>query len=196
MWAEVARVLSDPARLEAAARAYLALPEEGGDGEADQRALDGVRSEIERFERGLAKAERGVLLADSDEDERRQAALVAELKRELSAARDRLAGYEALVSSEAARGQALRDVAALAERARGRLHTMSDAERAEVVRILQVSVVCSGPVVAGMPESVAISGVVDPRMWGSDSDNGGSSVDPTPADSPSGAQSAPGVAPW
>jgi len=196
VWAEVARVLSDPARLEAAARAYLALPEEGGDGEADRRALDGVRSEIERFERGLAKAERGVLLADSDEDERRQAALVAELKRELSAARDRLAGYEALVSSEAARGQALRDVAALAERARGRLHTMSDSERAEVVRILQVSVVCSGPVVAGMPESVAISGVVDPRMWGSDSDNGGSSVGPTPADSPGGAQSAPGVAPW
>ncbi|UNK71740.1 recombinase family protein [Microbacterium sp. H1-D42] len=196
VWAEVVRILSDPARLEAAARAYLALPEEGGDAEADRRALDGVRAEIERFERGLAKAERGVLLADSDEDERRQAALVADLKRELSAARERLVGYEALVSSEEARNQALSDVAALADRARGRLHTLADAERAEVVRILQVSVVCSGPVVAGMPESVAISGVIDPRMWGTDSGTSGSSASPTPADSPSGAQSAPGVAPW
>lgn len=52
VWAEVARVLSDPARLEAAARAWLALPEEGGDTEADQRALDGVRAEVDRFERG------------------------------------------------------------------------------------------------------------------------------------------------
>ncbi|MEJ1092180.1 recombinase family protein [Microbacterium istanbulense] len=195
VWAEVTRLLSDPARLEAAARAYLALPDEGGDGEADQRAMDGVRAEVERYERGLVKAERGVLLADTPEDERRQAELVADLKRELTAAQERLAGYEALVSSAEARGQALRDVAALAERARGRLHTLTDAERAEVVRILQVSVVCSGPVVAGMPESVAISGVVDPRMWGTDSGTRGSDAGPTLDYSPSDAQSAPGVAP-
>lgn len=196
VWAEVVRLLSDPARLEAAARVYLALPDEDGDGEADQQAMDGVRAEVERFERGLAKAERGALLADTADDERRHQALVADLKRELAAARERLVGYEALVSSVEARGQALRDVAALAEQARGRLHTMTDAERVEVVRILQVSVVCSGPVEAGMPESVAISGVVDPRMWGTDSGTSRSSAGPTPDYSPSGAQSAPGVAPW
>ena len=194
VWAEVVRLLSDPARLEAAARAYLALPEEGDDSEGDQRAMDGVRAEVERYERGLAKAERGALLADTPEDERRHEALVADLKRELVAARERLVGYEALVSSAEARGQALRDVAALAERARGRLHTLTDAERAEVVRILQVSVVTAGPVVAGMPESVAISGVVDPRLWATGSGTSGASARTTPTYRD--AQSAPGVAPW
>ncbi|UXW85094.1 recombinase family protein [Microbacterium azadirachtae] len=194
VWREVAHLLSDPARLEAAARAYLALPEEGSDTEADQQALAGVRAEVERFERGLAKAERGVLLADTAEDERRQQAMVAELKRELTAARERLAGYEALVSSAEARGQALQDVAALAERARGRLHTMTDAERAEVVRILQVSVVVSGPVAQGEPESMAISGVVDPRLWASGSGTSGTPARTTPTYRD--AQSAPGVAPW
>lgn len=198
VWAEVSRVLSDPARLEAAARAYLALPDEGSDAESDQRAMDGVRADVERFERGIAKAERGMLLADTAEDERRQAVVVTDLKRELEAARARLAGYEALVSSEAARGQALRDVAALAERARGRLQTLSDAERAEVVRILQVSVVCSGPVVAGMPESVAISGIIDPRMWVHESDTSPSQARPTRAyrDVDAPAQSAGGVGGW
>lgn len=198
VWAEVSRVLSDPARLEAAARAYLALPDEGSDAESDRRAMDGVRADVERFERGIAKAERGMLLADTPEDERRQVAVVTDLKRELEGARARLAGYEALVSSEVARGQALRDVAALAERARGRLQTLSAAERAEVVRILQVSVVCSGPVVAGMPESVAISGIIDPRMWVHESDTSPSQARPTPTyrDVDAPGQSAGGVGGW
>lgn len=165
VWAEVTRLLSDPARLQAAARAYLALPEDDSDANADRRALDGVRSEVEKLERALTRAERGVLMADTPEDERRQQEMVAELKRELKSARERLAGYEALIASDEARGQALRDVAALAERARGRLHTMSDEERAEVVGILQISVVTSGTVVGGAPEMVAISGVVDPQLW-------------------------------
>ena len=42
---------------------------------------------------------------------------------------------------------------------------MSDEERAEVVGILQISVVTSGTVVGGAPEMVAISGVVDPQLW-------------------------------
>ena len=193
VWREVTYLLSDSARLEAAARAYLALPDEGSNVEADQQALAGVRSEVEKFERALTRAERGVLLADTAEDERRQQAMVAELKRELTAAHERLAGYEALVSSAEARGQALQDVAALAERARGRLHTMTEAERAEVVRILRVSVVVSGPVAQGEPESMAISGVVDPRLWATGSGTSGSPARTTPTYRD--AQSAPGVAP-
>lgn len=165
VWAEVTRLLSDPARLQAAARAYLALPEDDSDANTDRRALEGVRGEAEKLERALTRAERGVLMADSSEDEQRQQAMVADLKRELVAARERLAGYEALIASDEARGQALRDVTALAERARGRLHTMSDEERAEVVGILRISVVTSGTVVQGAPETVAISGIVDPQLW-------------------------------
>lgn len=180
VWAEVTRLLSDPARLQAAARAYLALPEDDSDAKADRRALEGVRGEVEKLERALTRAERGVLMADSSEDEQRQQAMVADLKRELLAARERLAGYEVLIASDEARGQALRDVAALAERARGRLHTMSDEERAEVVGILRISVVTSGTVVQGAPEMVAISGIVDPQLWA-----GGKAETPASGSAPS-----------
>lgn len=181
VWAEVVRLLSDPERLQAAARAYLALPEEGSDQEADRQALEGVKASVARLERALLKSERGILMADSVNDERRQQALAAQLKTELLAAQQRLAGYEALVSSDEARGQALQDVAALAERARGRLHTMTETERAEVVEILQVSVVTSGAVVGGAPEMVAISGVVDPRLWAPNAGSEASPEDATPA---------------
>jgi len=188
VWAEVTRLLSDPARLQAAARAYLALPEDDSDANADRRALDGVRSEVEKLERALTRAERGVLMADTSEDERRQQEMVVELKRELTSARERLAGYEALIASDEARGQALRDVAALAERARGRLHTMSNEERAEVVGILRISVVTSGTVEGGAPEMVAISGIVDPQLWA------GTNTE-TPAEAPAPSQSPGRVAP-
>ncbi|MCM3614608.1 recombinase family protein [Microbacterium enclense] len=194
VWAAVAELLGDPARLEQAARLYLALPDDNSDSEADARALAGVEAEVGKLERALTRAERGVLMADTADDERRQQAMVSELKGELTAARERFTGYLALVSSAEARGQALQDVAALAERARGRLQTMGAAERAEVVRILRVSVVVGGEVTAGEAQTLVISGVVDPRLWVPSSGSGSKGSGTTPADRD--AQSAPGVAPW
>jgi len=193
VWEAVAGLLGDPDRLMAMARSYLALPDEP-DAEADTAALSGVQVEIEKLERALSRAERGVLMADSDEDERRQAAVVAGLRSELGAARDRFAGYQALLASAESRGQALRDVAALAERARVNLGRFSLDQRAEVLRILRVSVVVSGPVRKGEPDSLLVSGIVDPRLgFGSEASSAGA----TAADSQP--QSAPGVAgcgPW
>ena len=99
-----------------------------------------------------------------------------------------MGGYGGLIAADGAPGQALRDGAALAERARGRLHTMSDEERAEVVDILQISVVTSGTVVSGAPEMVAISGIVDPQLWA------GTNTE-TPAEAPAPSQSPGRVAP-
>nr|WP_269569984.1 recombinase family protein [Leucobacter salsicius] len=165
VWDEVMYLLSNPVRLQAAARAYLSLPDDDSDREVDRSALEGVRLHIAKLERALGRAERGVLMAETHADEKRQHALRADLRTELTAAHHRLSGYEALASSEEARSRASEDVAALAERARGRLHKMNEEERAEVVTILQLSVVTSAPVVAGMPETVAISGIVDPQLW-------------------------------
>ena len=49
---------------------------------------------------------------------------------------------------------------------------MGEANRAEVVRILQLSVVTAGPVKEGQPESLVITGVVDPRMLGTTGSKG------------------------
>ena len=76
-------------------------------------------------------------------------------------------------------GEALRDLAALAELARGNLDQMTEEQRREVYRILRVRVQMTGAIVSGtervaQPEGLAISGIPDPRMWDEEGQDGGS----------------------
>ncbi|RAX44506.1 hypothetical protein DQ354_15390 [Arthrobacter sp. AQ5-06] len=64
-----------------------------------------------------------------------------------------------------ARGNArqLTELAALADRAAERLQHFGDAERLELAELLDLRVEVAGPLVAGLPESVTVRGVLDPR---------------------------------
>ena len=59
------------------------------------------------------------------------------------------------------------------------LDQMTDEQRREVYRILRVRVQMTGEVVAderrvAQPEGLSVSGVLDPRLWGDESQGGGS----------------------
>lgn len=176
VWAAVSEFLTDPARLEQMARQYLELPSEAGDGSADRSMLAVVDRQIAKLEGAQANAARELLLADNPAPIR---AAVAEIELDLAGLRERREGYRALASSAQQRGEALRDLAALADRARGNLDRMTDAQRQEVYRILRVRVQMTGAIVTderrvAHSEGLSISGVLDPRLWGDEGQSGGS----------------------
>lgn len=168
VWASVSGLLSDPARLEAMARQYLELPAEVGDGSQDATLLAAVERQIAKLEAAQANAARELILADNPAPIR---AALAQVEADLVGLRERREGYRALAVSVQEQGEALRDLAALAERARGNLARMTEEQRREVYRILRVRVQMTGEIVSGAdrvarPEGLVVSGVIDPRMWG------------------------------
>lgn len=185
VWAAVSALLSDPARLEAMARQYLELPAEAGDGSQDATLLAAVERQIAKLETAQANAARELIRTDNPAPIR---AALAEVERDLAGLRERREGYRALAASVQEQGEALRDLAALAERARGNLARMTEEQRREVYRILRVRVQMTGEIVSGAdrvarPDGLVVSGVIDPRMWGggdSSDGNGHGGVGPQP----------------
>ncbi len=173
VWAAVSGFLTDPARLEAMARQYLELPAGAGDGSQDATLLAAVERQIAKLETAQANAARELILADNPAPIR---AALAQIEQDLAGLRE---GYRALAVSVQEKGEALRDLAALAERARGNLDQMTEEQRREVYRILRVRVQMTGEVVAderrvAQPEGLSVSGVLDPRLWGDEGQGGGS----------------------
>ncbi|WP_210422814.1 recombinase family protein [Cryobacterium sp. BB307] len=176
VWGAVSEFLTDPARLEAMARQYLELPTDAGDGVEDSTLLSAVERQITKLEGAQSNVARELLLADNPAPIR---AALAEIEQDLAGLRERREGYRALASSVREKGEALRDLAELAERARGNLHLMAEEQRREVYRILRVRVLMAGAVVTdeqrvAHPERLQISGVLDPRLWGDEGRGGGS----------------------
>ncbi len=176
VWAAVVGFLSDPARLEAMARQYLELPAEVGDGTQDVTLLAAVERQIEKLERAQANAARELLLADNPAPIREA---LSQVERDLEGLRERSQGYRALASSAQAKGEALRDLAALAERARGNLDRLTEDQRRQVYEILRIRVQMTGEIRADAhrvahPEGLSVSGVLDPRLWGEEGRGGGS----------------------
>jgi hypothetical protein len=175
VWDAVVGLLSDPARLEAMARQYLELPSEVGDGTQDATLLAAVERQIVKLEQAQSNAARELLLAHNPAPIR---TALAQIEQDLIGLRERREGYRALSVSVQQRGEALRDLAALAERARGNLERMSPENRHEVYRILRVRVEM-GEIVTdenrtAQPAYLSISGILDPRMWGDEGQDGGS----------------------
>lgn len=175
VWAAVSEFLTNPARLEQMARQYLELPAEPGDGVQDLNMVAVVDKQIAKLETAQANAARELILAENPAPIR---AALAQVEQDLAGLRERREGYRALVTSSHERGEALRDLAALAERARGNLDQMTEEQRREVYRILRVRVeiaeIKSGADRVARPGSLSISGVLDPRMWGDEGQDGGS----------------------
>ena len=86
------------------------------------------------------------------------------LRGELVEVRDRIEAMASMQSLRADQAQRITDVAALAERARGRLENASAAMRREVVDLLDVRVIVSD-IVQGRPQAITIHGVLDPSMF-------------------------------
>ena len=161
VWSEVERLLGDPDRLEAMARQWLAVPDDTSDDDA-ALAVAGIDQQIAKRERAVARATTELLMVDDPEPIR---AALRQIEAELSDLRQRKAAYAALAASDLERAERLTDLAELARRARGRLTTMSREQRREVIEILGIEVWMSGPIRKSEPESITISGHIDPRMF-------------------------------
>ena len=186
VWSVVADFLSDPARLEAAARAWLDLPDEADENGAE--AIAGIDKRIRELERGQANAARELLLSDTPDLLR---AALADIGRELATLKERRAAYDAFRAQATAKAQQISDLAALAERARGRLATMPQEARREVCEILGIRVQMEGGIVSGKdrvarPARLVVTGSIDPRLsFGEDGGaaDGGSGGGPGPDNS-------------
>lgn len=164
VWSVVSEFLSDPARLEAAARAWLELPDESDEGGAE--IVAGIDKRIKELERGQANAARELLLSDTPDLLR---AALADIGRELATLRERRAAYDAFRAQATAKAQQISDLAALADRARHNLAHMSPETRREVCEVLGIRVQMTGGVVSGKdrvarPEGLVVTGSIDPRL--------------------------------
>ncbi|KAA9111585.1 hypothetical protein F6B43_01420 [Microbacterium rhizomatis] len=160
VWAELAAMLADPERLERLARQWLELDDDA-DLNDEAPMLAALRKQEGTLLRALDRAKDLYLMAD---DPAEHLVRVERLRGELSELRERLAGLVAMASNRVEQAQRITDVAALAERARGRLENASPAMRREVVELLDVRVIVSD-VVAGRPQAITIHGVLDPSMF-------------------------------
>lgn len=160
VWAEIAAMLADPERLERLARQWLELDDDA-DLNDDAPMVAALRKQEATLERAIGRAKDLYLMAD-DPDEHRQT--VERLRGELADVRERLEGLTAMRAVRGEQAQRITDVAALAERARGRLENASAAMRREVVELLDVRVIVSD-IVQGRPRAITIHGVLDPSMF-------------------------------
>jgi hypothetical protein len=183
VWDEVKRLLGSPERLEAMARQWLEVPE-SSDLSDFGPILAKLDQEIERSQRALRRAEDDRYKAD---DPSEHDARLARFAAELADLRQRRDAYSAMQSAREEHTERLTDLVALAERARGRLDTLPDSARREVVTILDVRVTMLGDVVMRQPERVSrpervrITGIIDPRLFGDgDSSSRSEDVGPQP----------------
>lgn len=160
VWAELSAMLADPERLERLARQWLELDDDA-DLTDDAPMVAALRKQESTLVRAIERAKDLYLMAD---DPAEHMATVERLRGELGELRERLEGFETMRSNRVEQAQRITDVAALAERARGRLANASAAMRREVVELLDVRVIVSD-IVAGRPQAITIHGVLDPSMF-------------------------------
>ena len=183
VWAEVVGLLGSPERLESMARLWLEVPED-----AD---LDDVTPVIARLDKEIASTRRALERAREAQykadDPEEQETWIQKFRAELADLTDRRAGYVAMQEATVAKAERLSDLALLAARASGRLETLPDSARREIVEILDIRVTMIGEVVMRLPERVSepegirINGRIDPRLFGDgEADNRHENARPQP----------------
>ena len=88
---------------------------------------------------------------------------VARYRAQLVAGKSRLDGLQAVAPGARGNARQLTELAALADRAAERLNHLREAQRLELADLLALRVEVSGPMVGGLPETVTVRGVLDPR---------------------------------
>jgi len=160
VWAEIAAMLADPERLERLARQWLELDDDA-DLTDEAPMIAALLKQEATLERAIGRAKDLYLMADDPTEHR---AMVERLRGELADVRERVAALASMHTRRADEARRITDVAALAERARGRLENASAAMRREVVELLDVRVIVSD-IVGGRPQTITIHGVLDPSMF-------------------------------
>lgn len=158
VWAEVVGVLGDRERLLKLAAEWT---RNGAASEADAQEVERLGEQSRKLSRAIERATDEAFMADEPEE------LLLRVAKYRSQLADVKAKLDALQSAgPGARGNArqLTELAALADRAAERLQHFGDAERAELAELLELRVEVAGPLVGGLPESVTVRGVLDPRM--------------------------------
>lgn len=146
------------------AQAVPAAFAEDSDPEQDRAEADNARVRVAKLDRALMRAERGLLEADTPEDEERQQALVSELRKERADLRGRLAAWDAFQADAAARAAQVQSLVALRERGATRLATMGDDDWRELLALLDVHVRI-GSIADSEPAELRIEGRIDPRLF-------------------------------
>lgn len=142
VWEEVCKLLGDPARLKAMAEDWVGLASRSGI-DYDARMAE-LQEQIDGQDSAIAAA---IVMAAKEKDAR--AAMekaVAQLKKERADLAEMLAEVESWKTEAQVAGQRAQDLQALAEMARERLHSMTPAEQAEVLALLDVKVTLKGDI--------------------------------------------------
>lgn len=190
VWDQIKQKLGDSAWLDSMARMYLELPARSDDNDGTIAAVTGIDRQIAKLEVAQGNAARELLLSANPEPLR---VALADVEREMVQLRSRRDAYAAFERAAQDKAEAVTDLVALAERARGRLEVMPAAARREIMEILDIRVTITGRVVSRQPErisepeSILITGKIDPRMFGDgDSKNSNEDAGPRPGFSGSG----------
>ncbi|MFI2348060.1 recombinase family protein [Streptomyces sp. NPDC019443] len=154
VWGEVCKLLQDPERLQAMAGDWADLAARSGVNYEDRIA------ELEQQISGQDAAITAAVVAAAKEPDAAAAigAAVAQLKDERARLNDLLEEAKAWHTESLAAGQRARDLQALAEMARERLHDMQPQEQAEVLALLDVKVTILGEVPVRVREDDRVSG--------------------------------------
>jgi DNA invertase Pin-like site-specific DNA recombinase len=142
VWGEVCKLLEDPARLSAMADDWIGLAERSGVNH-EERVTE-LEGHIEGQDAAITAA---VVMAAKEKDAAAAiGAAVAQLKEERARLTALLEEAKAWRQETEGAAQRARDLHALAEMARERLHDMEPAEQAEVLHLLDVRVTILGSV--------------------------------------------------
>jgi hypothetical protein len=136
VWEAVCELLADPERVRETVREYLAI--EAGQTAVAADDLTELKSEIANLETQLSTGVANYLRAGVDPETMAQA--TASLSNELAAKRSRRDDIERYRADARTQANALDEIALVVARGADRLETMSDAQRAEVLRLLDVTV--------------------------------------------------------
>lgn len=161
VWGVVCELLGDAGRLTQLAREYLAIESGRAVTQADELAA--LHEQIAKLEAQLSAGVTAYLRAGIDPDA--MAAATKGLQDEMALLRRRRDDIERYQSDTTAQAGAMDQVAKLAQRAAGRLASMNGAQRAEVIRLLDIEV---QPLETGRTPALRIRGIVCDSALASD----------------------------
>jgi hypothetical protein len=157
----VCELLGDADRLTQLAREYLAIESGRAVTQADELAA--LHEQIAKLEAQLSAGLTAYLRAGIDPDALREA--TKGLQDEMALLKRRRDDIERYQSDTTAQAGAMDQVAKLAQRAAGRLASMNGAQRAEVIRLLDIEV---QPLETGRTPALRIRGIVCDSALASD----------------------------